>query len=80
MSDAPTLRTWLTERFGLAVPVVCAPMAGVGGGRLAAAVSEAGTLGMIGVGAAATSEWITEQCAITAAADKPFGSVCWRGL
>lgn len=31
------MRTWLTETFNLAVPVVSAPMAGVAGGRLAAA-------------------------------------------
>lgn len=73
MSDAPALRTWLTERLGFAVPVVCAPMAGVDGGRLAAAVYQAGALGMIGVGPAATSEWITAQCAIAAATGKPFG-------
>lgn len=73
MSDAPTVRTWLTDRFDLAVPVVCAPMAGPGGGRLAAAVSAAGALGMIGVGPAATPTWIAEQCAIVQAADKPFG-------
>lgn len=28
---------------------------------------------MIGIGAAAICEWIPEQCAIAAAADKPFG-------
>ena len=42
------LKTWLTERFDLQVPVVSAPMAGVSGGRLAAAVSAAGGLGLIG--------------------------------
>lgn len=67
------MRTWLTERFGLAVPVVCAPMAGVAAGRLAAAVSAAGGLGMVGVGSAATPEWITEQCAVAAGSGRPFG-------
>jgi len=38
----------LTERFDLQVPVVSAPMAGVSGGELAAAVSAAGGLGLIG--------------------------------
>jgi nitronate monooxygenase len=52
----------LTERFGIAVPVVAAPMAGVSGGRLAAAVSAAGGLGMIGCGPAATPERVREQC------------------
>ena len=32
------MRTWLSERFGLDVPVVCAPMAGAAAGELAAAV------------------------------------------
>ena len=44
------MRTWLTERFGLTVPVVAAPMAGVSTGRPAAAVSETGGLGMLGWG------------------------------
>ena len=67
------MRTWLTERFGVAVPVVCAPMAGVAGGALAAAVSTAGGLGMIGVGARTTPDWIREQGRIAAAAGRPFG-------
>ena len=44
------IRTRLTERFGLHVPVVSAPMALIAGGRLAAAVSRAGGLGLIGGG------------------------------
>src|SRR3954470_2676741 len=46
--DERVLRTWLTERFDLQVPVVSAPMAGVSGGALAGAVSAAGGLGLIG--------------------------------
>ncbi len=61
------IRTWLSERFDLAVPVVSAPMAGVAGGRLAAAVTRAGGLGTIGVGSASTPEWVAEQCAIASA-------------
>ncbi len=41
----------LTKRFGLSVPLVQAPMAGVSTPSLAAAVCEAGGLGSIGVGA-----------------------------
>lgn len=67
------MRTWLSERLGLVVPVVCAPMAGVAGGRLAAAVSRSGGLGMVGAGNAATPEWISEQCEVAAAAGRPFG-------
>jgi nitronate monooxygenase len=58
------VRTWLGERFGLAVPVVGAPMAGVSTGRLAAAVSAGGGLGMVGVGPTATPEWVREHCAV----------------
>jgi len=58
------VRTWLSERFGLAVPVVAAPMAGVSTGRLAAAVSAAGGLGMIGAGPTSTPDRLREQCAV----------------
>ncbi|HKG50373.1 MAG TPA: nitronate monooxygenase [Actinomycetales bacterium] len=69
------MRTWLTERLGLDVPVVSAPMARVAGGRLAGAVSAAGALGMIGVAPAATPDWISEQAelATSLAAGRPFG-------
>jgi nitronate monooxygenase len=67
------MRTWLSERFGLDVPVVCAPMAGGAAGELAAAVCRAGGLGMIGAGGAATPEWISEQCTIAGSAGRPFG-------
>ncbi len=66
------MRTWLTERFGLTVPVVAAPMAGVSTGRLAAAVSASGGLGMIGTGPAAKSDRLREQCGIAREAG-PFG-------
>ncbi len=38
------------------MPIVNAPMGGVAGGRLAAAVTAAGGLGLIGMGSAATRE------------------------
>ena len=44
------MRTRLTDAFGFAHPILCAPMALVTGGRLAAAVSAAGGLGIIGGG------------------------------
>jgi nitronate monooxygenase len=62
-----SVRTWLTERFGLTVPVVAAPMAGVSTGRLAAAVSAAGGLGMLGVGPTSTPDRVREQCAVARA-------------
>ena len=44
------LKTNFTERFGIPHPVMLAPMDKVAGGRLAAAVSAAGGLGLIGGG------------------------------
>lgn len=49
-----TIRTRFTEEFGVRYPIVCAPMALVTGGRLAAAVSDAGGLGILGGGYAGT--------------------------
>ncbi|WP_326645387.1 nitronate monooxygenase [Nonomuraea fuscirosea] len=71
--EGPMLRTWLTERFGLEVPLVGAPMAGVSDGRLAAAVSAAGGLGMFGAPATASAPWIAEQAAVAAASGRPYG-------
>jgi nitronate monooxygenase len=48
------VRTRLTEEFGIRHPILCAPMALVAGGRLAAAVSDAGGLGILGGGYAGT--------------------------
>lgn len=44
------MRTRLTEAFGIRHPIICAPMALITGGRLAAAVSGAGGLGIVGGG------------------------------
>ncbi len=44
------IRTLFTELFQVAHPLVLAPMGGVSGGALAAAVSEAGGLGAVGGG------------------------------
>lgn len=50
--------------LGLRVPVVNAPMGGAAGGRLAAAVSAAGGLGMIGMGSAGTCEALQRELAL----------------
>ena len=72
------MRTWLSERFGLTVPVVAAPMAGVSTGRLAAAVSAAGGLGMLGVGPTSTPDWVREQCAVAwEAGSAGIGLLAW---
>ena len=51
---------WATG-FGLRAPIVNAPMGSVAGGRLAAAVTAAGGLGMVGMGSVATREMLAEQ-------------------
>src|SRR5581483_7217859 len=66
-SRAPTqggeamIETAITRSWKLKHPIVQAPMAGVAGADLAAAVSSAGGLGMLGVGSATTTDWIAEQ-------------------
>ena len=42
------LHTALTRKLGIEHPILLAPMGGASGGKLAAAVSGAGGLGMIG--------------------------------
>lgn len=59
--------------MGLDVPIVNAPMGGAAGGRLAAAVSAAGGLGMVGMGSAATPEQLRRELAILHGLDRPFG-------
>lgn len=53
-SEDVLISTRLTERFGLRHPILCAPMGLVTGGELAAAVSNAGGLGIVGGGYAGT--------------------------
>jgi nitronate monooxygenase len=67
------VQTRFTERFGVEVPVVGAPMAGPTGGALAGAVSAAGGLGMIGIGPGADPGWVREQVALAAASGRPYG-------
>ena len=49
------LSTPWSLRMGLRAPIVNAPMGGVAGGRLAAAVTAAGGLGMVGMGSAGST-------------------------
>ncbi|NML18549.1 NAD(P)H-dependent flavin oxidoreductase [Azohydromonas caseinilytica] len=57
------LRTALTEMFGIDHPIVLAPMGGVSGGRLAAAVSNAGGLGLVG-GGYGDSGWLSRELSL----------------
>ncbi len=54
----------VTDLLGIDVPVVGAPMAGVAGGRLVAAVSAGDGLGMIGVGGSTEPGAICEEAQI----------------
>ncbi|MEE3752721.1 NAD(P)H-dependent flavin oxidoreductase [Mycobacterium intracellulare] len=54
------LPTRLTEFFGIGHPILLAPMALVSGGRLAAAVTSAGGLGLIG-GGYGDAEWLERE-------------------
>lgn len=65
-----TLCTRLTERLGLEHPVLSAPMGFVAGGALAAAVSRAGGLGLIG-GGYGDAGWLDAQ--FTAAGNQAVG-------
>lgn len=53
--------TPLMKRLGMRYPIIGAPMAGVAQAPLAAAITTAGGLGMIGVGSQASSDFIIEQ-------------------
>ena len=59
--------------MGIAVPIVNAPMGGAAGGLLAAAVSRAGGLGMIGMGSSASAEALRHELAVLGDLDLPFG-------
>ncbi|OBB96022.1 nitronate monooxygenase [Mycolicibacterium peregrinum] len=58
-----SLATTWSRSIGIDVPIVNAPMGGAAGGRLAAAVSAAGGLGMVGMGSSATADQLTAELA-----------------
>jgi len=67
------IRTPFTELFGVAHPLVLAPMAGVSGGALAAAVSEAGGLGLVG-GGYGDPRWLERELTlVVGATGRPWG-------
>jgi nitronate monooxygenase len=73
MMAAMTLRTPFTEYFSVRHPIVQAPMGGSAGGALAAAVSSAGGLGMVGAGEG-NRDWLARELAIvTEGTGKPWG-------
>ncbi|NEX92052.1 nitronate monooxygenase, partial [Caulobacter sp. 17J65-9] len=64
--------TSLLERIGVKLPIVQAPMAGTSTPQMAAAVTEAGALGSIGVGAVKAEAARTMIEAVRGATDGPF--------
>ena len=68
------IRTAFTDLFHIDHPLVLAPMGGVSGGKLAAAVCEAGGLGLVGGGYADPAWLEPELDALTSATDKPWGA------
>jgi nitronate monooxygenase len=70
------LRTRLTERLGISHPVLLAPMGTIAGGRLAAAVTEAGGLGLIG-GGYGEKAWLERELAAAGNQRVGCGFITW---
>ena len=64
------LHTYLTTSWHLRYPIIGAPMAYVGRGRLAHAVSQAGGLGMIGIGSTESVDFLAREAAIARGTDQ----------
>ena len=77
VGDAAMIATRLTDKFGLSVPVISAPMAHAAGGKLAASVSGAGALGMIG-GGYCDRQWLEEQFFEAGNAAVGCGLITWK--
>lgn len=68
------LKTRLTDMFGLRYPILSAPMVLHSGGRLAAAVTNAGGLGLFGGVHFGGPDWVHEQIrSLRSSSDRPFG-------
>lgn len=70
------LVTRLTQRLGIAHPILSAPMALAGGGALAAAVTRAGGLGLIG-GGYGDADWLEGQFAAAGNTQVGCGFITW---
>jgi nitronate monooxygenase len=74
------VRTRLTEQFGIRHPILCAPMALIAGGRLAAAVCDAGGLGILGggyAGALGGEPDIRQELALVKGRKFGIGFITW---
>jgi len=70
------LATRLTERLGIAHPILSAPMALAAGGALAAAVTRAGGLGLIG-GGYGDAGWLEQQFTAAGNTQVGCGFITW---
>lgn len=70
------MKTRLTEFFGIEHPIISAPMALVSGGKLAAAVTSAGGLGLIG-GGYGDSAWLEREFGLADGARVGCGFITW---
>src|ERR1700744_3200141 len=68
-----TLRTPLCDMLGIDYPIMLAGMGGVSYGELAAAVSEAGGFGTLGMAGGSPDEVKHEMKVVRCRSDKPFG-------
>jgi len=71
-----SIRTPLCDLFDIEHPVLLAPMAGVSGGALAAAVSNAGGLGLIG-GGYGDADWLEREFDTAGDARIGVGFITW---
>jgi nitronate monooxygenase len=71
-----TLQTRLTDFFAIQHPIMLAPMAMVSGGRLAAAVTAAGGLGLVG-GGYGDPAWLSAEIALAGGARVGYGFITW---
>lgn len=72
----PFIKTALTELLGIEHPILLAPMGSAAGGRLAAAVTQAGGLGLIGSGYA-DSATVQRELAAAGNAHVGIGFIVW---
>lgn len=72
----PVIETALTRLLGIEIPILLAPMGSAAGGKLAAAVTNAGGLGMIGSGYASTKA-ITQELSEAGNARVGIGFILW---
>jgi nitronate monooxygenase len=70
-------RTALTDLFGIRQPILLAPMGGISGGALAAAVSRAGGLGLVGPGYH-DEAWIERELAAAGGVPVSIGFITWH--